>query len=345
MPPRGRSAAPLRAVVAAVAGFWVWFHVAPPRTVFLTSNSDPEVPYFLTSLALFKGRPYAYVDHPGATLALIGTAVLAPARPLFGDAEAFAMAALRRAGLFMLAVHALMLAGTVVCLSRLGALLPQRGARAGLEAAAVAASFFAVLPSAFTWPAYWSHNAAAFPLGTLLLAGAWGAARRDGRLRTRPALLLGAGAGTLTATQIYFAAWAVGLAALPFTLAGLARRPAREALRESALVAGGALAAFAAWTAPLLPVYPRFVAFVRDVITHQGIYGAGPAGFTTFGTWASNVARLAAAAPVLFAALAAAAGMLAAGLAAQRGRSGRAALRAMAAVLALQAALLLVLLG
>ncbi|HET8644917.1 MAG TPA: hypothetical protein VFO85_05480, partial [Vicinamibacteria bacterium] len=244
---RAAGPAALVAVMSAVAGFWAWFHWAPPGTAFLTVNPDPEVPYLLTSLAVFKGQPYAFVQHPGAPLALVGTALLAPLRP-FGGARDFVLSVLGRPGVFMLAVHALLLAATLLCMWRMARQAPPGGA----QRVVLAAAFFSFLPGAFFWPAFWTHDAVAFPLGTLLLAAAWESVKRGRPPSARRALLLGAGAGTMTASGLSFAVWAVGLVLLPVVLAACARRRPLQALARALLVAGGAVLAFALWTLPLL---------------------------------------------------------------------------------------------
>src|SRR5207247_8453768 len=170
---------PAVVALAAVAGFSVYFHVAPPRTVFCTFNVDPEAAYLLTSLAVFKGQPYVYVEHPGLPLALAGSVLLAPARLFFGTGEEFALAVLRHPDAFFVLAHALLVVGTLLSMWSLARwAVPRRHDAQGWLAGGVAASFFAVTPDAFFWPVYWSHNAPALPLGTPLLLAELLASRR-----------------------------------------------------------------------------------------------------------------------------------------------------------------------
>src|SRR5688500_20285374 len=46
---------------------------------------DPEMAYFLNSLAPFKGAPYFYTDHPGTPVEMIGTILLGTAYVSFTD--------------------------------------------------------------------------------------------------------------------------------------------------------------------------------------------------------------------------------------------------------------------
>src|SRR5512143_2465571 len=42
---------------------------------------DPEFAYLMNSLEVFKGEPYAYVDHPGTPLEVIGSVIYASTYP------------------------------------------------------------------------------------------------------------------------------------------------------------------------------------------------------------------------------------------------------------------------
>lgn len=338
---RALRAAPTLALLAALSAFWLLFHLAAPGTRFRAWNVDPELTYLFAALAALRGAPYAYVEHPGMPLTLTGAALLRVARALGawpGDAGS---AVLARPEPFFVGVHALLGLGCLLCV-----VLVARGARLGpgpgaaVLAAACAASFFAVQPHAFFWTVYWSHNALAFPLGAALLA-LMGRAVREGALPSAPAsLLLGLGAGTLAASQLYFAAWVAGAAALPLAVALLGGQAWRRAAAAAAAALAGGLLAFAAWTLPMRASYPRLIGFVRALVTHQGLYGAGPAGVVSASGWAVNLMGLLASAPALFALLALLGALVAAGWA----RAGAGA-RALALVLLMQAGLLLLAFG
>jgi hypothetical protein len=99
-------------------------------------------------------------------------------------------------------------------------------------------------------------------------------------------------------------------------------------------------------TLPAARQLPRFLSFVRNIATHQGIYGHGPAGFTSASLWTTNARYILGVAPWLFVAAAAAFALLIALLAIRRPRGRReAGLWALAAGVALQFAILFALFG
>jgi hypothetical protein len=177
----------------------------------------------------------------------------------------------------------------------------------------------------------------AFPLGTVLVLGSLVALRRGRPLPPRTAWIVGLGAGVLTATQLYFATWAVGLAAASAAL-GLMRPVHRRRAFGAALTLLAATAlGFVVCTVAMIPGYPRFLAWVHDLATHQGIYGKGPAGFTSWKSWTANLAWLWGGAPGVFIASGAVFAMLLAALVARRLRWRRdAGLWAAAAGLSVQ---------
>jgi hypothetical protein len=65
-------------IIFLLAGFWLY----ASASILLTGpqpsyrDYDPEMAYFLSSLAPFKGAPYFYTDHPGTPIEMIGTMLL-----------------------------------------------------------------------------------------------------------------------------------------------------------------------------------------------------------------------------------------------------------------------------
>jgi hypothetical protein len=290
------------ALVFSIVGFWLYFHAAPPGTAFSLFNADPEMAYFVSSLAVFKGQPYVWVHHPGTPLAALGTVLLALTYPFhWSSPDGFVAGAVRHPQVFVLLTHVVLVLANVACVLALGwKALPVRHWSDAVLAAAVPASFFAFLPQAFFTTFYWSHNAMAFPVGTMLLLGLLVALRRGRPLPARTAWALGLGAGALAATQLYFVTWAAGLAAASAALALMRPAHGRRALGRALSVLAAATVGFAISTAPMIPAYPRFFAWLRELVTHQGAYGQGPAGFASWTSWKTNIAWLCAGSPALF---------------------------------------------
>ena len=338
-------AALVTAVAASLVAFWTYFHVAPPGTALHLVHPDPETAYLVSSLAVFKGHPYVYVQHPGTPLQVLGSMLLALTYPFRAPApEGFVVASLQHAGAFMVLAHLLLLLANVACMVALGfkALSVRRGSDA-LMAAAVAASFFAFLPRSFTTAFFWSHNAVAFPAGTTLWLVALLALRRGRPLTTRTALGLGLGVGALAATQLYFATWAAGLALAAAMVASRSGAAARTALRAPAILLAAAAAGFVVSVLPMLPSRALFFQWLGFLASHQGLYGRGPRGFLSWQSWSGNIASLYGWAPALFVATGLVFAML---LATRRSRGRRrAALWAVAAGSSLQWLLTLALFG
>jgi hypothetical protein len=283
-----------------VAAFWATVHLARPGTMHRAFSADPEMAYFLDALAPFTGSGYAFVVHPGTPLLVLGTLAAAAAHPfLLGDPPALVAANLRGPSRFMTIAHALLLAGALATIAVLARLGPRRRSTDALLAAALPASFYAAFPQSFFTTAYWSHNSFAFA-GTLLLAGLFMMLRGPGP-SPRALAALGLGAGVLAAVQLYFAAWAVGMAAAA-ALAAAPRGP-RAALAAAGRVALCAALGFLVATLPMVPRYPAFLRFVGALVKHRGLYGTGPAGVATAALWLENARGVAAQAPVLFVAV------------------------------------------
>src|SRR5687768_15384918 len=150
-------------------------------------HADPEIAYFVSSLAVFEGQPYLLVQHPGTPLLVLGTAIFGI---LFlfvgGPAPAFVARLVLQPVLFFLPAHLLLVTANIACAIAWGVkALPVRRPVDALLAAAVPASFFALLPQSFTWTFYWTHNAFAFPAGGLILLFLLRALRRGRPPTTR----------------------------------------------------------------------------------------------------------------------------------------------------------------
>jgi len=282
-------------VPALVVGYFVYVHWLEPEP-FYTLRYDPEMAYLMNSLAIFKGQPYDYIDHPGTPLEVVGTIAIAVTRPLLDRVSPGPLytATFRKPELVLTTLHALLLAGTlaaVILLLRVP--IHQGGWRAWLTWTAAAALFFAAFPtSAFSTLNFWSHNSVPFAGGTLLLVIVLRRMYRTPPVRPSEMALYGAGAGVLTAVQLYFGTWIVGLG-LAFGLYGwLTRGGWRRAVVGPAAVILGSMAGFLVATQAVLHRYTDLFRWVTRLVLSQGQYGSGPSGITSWGVFRSNVADL-----------------------------------------------------
>ena len=283
--------------IGAAAGvllYWVYVNVMSPLPSY-TPRYDPEMPYMMNSLAVFKSQAYTYVDHPGTPLEVIGSFVLVAQKVVLGiPSDQLIQFTLENPRVFLLWVHGLLALGsaaTVFLLVTAG--FPVRRGADLFPALAAAFIFVAVhSPPALASLSFWSHNSFNFPAGTLLLAIVLVRLRRGDDLSRWETLLFGLLAGGLAAVQLYFATWAVGLSVMLGLNKGLTRRSPLLGLSVALEVGASAVGGFFLATQPIIHRYREFVWWVRGLILHQGNYAQGPRGFTSLGLLGEHLLRL-----------------------------------------------------
>ena len=262
---------------------------------FYNLKYDPEMQYFMNSLALFKGVPYTYIDHPGTPVEILGSLLLALTRPWTRSAGVlFIPYHIAHPQTFLALGHAALTLASVACVVLLARkAVPEGGPRGILASAAAAVCFFAAYPTAsFGTLTLWSHNSFAFSFGTLLLA--WLVIRLRGETAVTPAAgaVVGAMAGLLTAVQLYFLAWGFGVLAALGLHAWLRGEGWRAAAAKVAAAGLGLGAGFFVGFAPVMFRFREFYLWVDRLMFHQGRYGTGPEGPTTPLRWIDNLRRL-----------------------------------------------------
>jgi len=272
----------------AIAAWWLYTQVIAPLPFYV--NADPEIPYLMSSLSVFKGEPYTFIDHPGTPVEIIGSAILGTTYPFqeSGDAS-FTLTHILHPETFLLIARTflvLMSMGTMVLLARYT--VPGSHWTDGLAAVAVAVLFFAIHPKGFESIVLWSHNSFSFPGGTLLGLGIYYLIiyRRGGT--TTQITLLGFFLGVLSAVQLYFLTWIVAAIVTMGAYKVLSDQEWKRALISSIQVSVSALGGFFFATLPIINRYPDFLSWIIRVGTHQGRHGSGPPGFLSLETAAAN---------------------------------------------------------
>lgn len=275
----------------ALVGYYVVVEWAVPLP-FYSMKYDPEMPYFANSLAFFKGAPYAYIDHPGTPVEVLGSLLLAPTRLWTRSIGVlFIPYHLQNPRVFLALGHAVLTLGSLITLLLLaGWSVRDRSVKGVLASCAVAMSFFAVHPPhsfrALTW---WSHNSFAFPLGTLLLFWLIFRLRKGGPVASATALAAGSAAGLLAAVQLYFAAWGIAVTAALGLYAWLRGEGWRAALGKAAASLVGIGLGFFVGFEPVLHRFRDFYLWVDRLLFRQSRYGTGPEGITSPGLWIDNL--------------------------------------------------------
>ncbi len=290
------------AMLIVLSGYWGYFHLSPQvspenRSAAVFSHrlqSDPEAPYALSSLSVFKGQDYVYVDHPGTPVQLIGTGIYALTYPYTALAgEDFFQFHLAHQWVFLVLARAFLLLTSLVCVWMLfHHALPLHTRSDYLAASAVAWSFYAFLPASLASLAYWSHNSFAFPFGTLLLLIMGATVQKRAHLTWSTFGMLGFAAGILTAIQIYFATWVIGLIVTAVSIAILEKHGLRRTVAAIVVPGLASLAGFGIATLPIIQHYGGFFRWIRALILHQGRYGSGASGVISGEALSSHISEV-----------------------------------------------------
>ncbi len=276
---RWQSAVVLAVFLLPLLAYWIYaIWINPSHNYYVV---DTEFPYFLNSLAVFKGGSYTYADHPGTPVEEIGTAILAMQYVLRGQAPAaFIASEVGNPGSFLDVAHGVLILANLLCVI---AIFLAGGGRAGWQwaaaAAAVATMYFAIQPSALGDSGLWNHNSFSFPLGTALLAG-WFAYLRGSATGREPSkwhlILFGLGAGILAAVQIYLAAWLAGMMVTILVYYALRGRRWQQAAMAEGIIGVSGLAGFYAAVLPIGRKVSIFWNWAISILTNQSKYLAVP---------------------------------------------------------------------
>jgi len=261
---------------AALAYVWFLVHYIDPAPFYLFA--DPEMAYMMDSLGVFKGKLYDFYQHPGTSVELIGSFLLLLTYPFLS--HNFVNQHLYNPEIFMALARGVLTIGHIVTCT----LLARHAIRINhwtdaLFSVAVPASFYALS----TWLGVrgvilWDHNSFTLPAGSALLLAMLVTFRSGHQVRRRRIVALGFGMGVLTATQLYFMTWILGLIV---TIGGfhLLHRHSWVQAVQSALYAGLAgISGFVLVTLPIINHYGNLFDWIKRLILHQGMYGLGEPG-------------------------------------------------------------------
>ena len=242
-------------------------------------NADPAAVYFLDSLSIFAGRSYAYVDHPGTPIQLLGSFFLALTYPFLGGQDAFINFHLARPGAFFLMTNLFLLGINLVCafVFYKTAITILKHDRL-LGGVAIALTYFALHPYSFPSLTLWSHNSLNFPFGTLWLIWLFVELRKEQEVPPFKLILMGMAAGILSMAQMYFTAWLVTGIFTIFVFSLRLNRSLRTAISSGMYMLAGGITGIIAMLVPIYKELPRFLSWLTRIITHQGLYGSGEEG-------------------------------------------------------------------
>lgn len=291
-------------------GYFIYAQFAAPAPFY--NNYDPEMAYFMSSLSFLGGHPIVYTDHPGTPVEMLGALILAATGLYTWVTRAdFFFFHLSHPEVFLSLARGVLASASAACSFWLVKYAVKGDHWSDVFASfCVAISFYAFHPNSFDTLNLWSHNSFNFPFGSLYLLGLLILVRSGRLFEKKWLVLLGLGAGVLTASQLYFLTWAVGgLAVILFT--GILQRMRFLSLAHwASLYLGAVLAGFGVSLLPITQQLPRFWNWVSGLIFHQGRYGIGAEGVISGSAFLQSLSGLWAGLPGIFIVLASLTGLL-----------------------------------
>ncbi len=289
-----------------LAGFWLY----APASIILKGpqpsyrHYDPEMAYFMNSLAPFKGAPYFYTDHPGTPVEILGTMLLGIPYVFFTDHANFRSTYLENPEYFLNLAH-----GFITLLSVLCAVYFFRTVLGTLRkpnvylALSLALLFYGLHPYSFRTLTVWSHTSFNFPLGAGYLILLFTVAHdAQGQISHRLAVGLGLALGVMIAVMINFVPWLVTTLVFIFLSNTLRvkRNPWKKSLITGSILVLSCAAGFLVSILPSIHRMPYFFGFIYNLLGHQSLYGTGPQGITSISLLWSNLQDLVTAVPLVF---------------------------------------------
>ena len=291
-------------IIFLLAGFWLYLSIILKGSQPHYRDYDPEMAYFMSSLAPFKGAPYFYTDHPGTPVEILGTMLLGTAYVFFTDHANFISTYLENPEYFLNVAH-----GFITLLSALCAIYFFLTGLRTLQkpnvylALSLALLFYGLHPNSFKTLTVWSHTSFNFPLGAGYLILLFTVAHdAKGQISNRLAAGLGLALGVMIAVMINFAPWLVTTLLFIFlsNTLGVKRIPWKKSLITGSIVVLSCAAGFLVSILPSIYRMPYFFGFIYNLFTHQSRYGTGPEGITSLSLLWNNLQDLVRIAPLVF---------------------------------------------
>jgi hypothetical protein len=291
-------------IIFLLAGYWLYASASillkGPQLYY--RDYDPEMAYFLNSLAPFKGEPYFYTDHPGTPVEMIGTMLLGTTYVFFTDHANFISYYLENPAYFLNVAH-----GFITLLSILCAIYFFLTALHTLQkpnvylALSLALLFYGLHPNSFKTLTVWSHTSFNFPLGAGYLILLFTIAQDTrGQISHRLAAGLGLALGIMIAVMVNFVPWFVTTLLFIFLSNYIKRIPWKKSLITGSILVLSCAAGFLVSILPSIHRMPYFFGFIYNLFTHQGRYGTGPEGIPSISLLWSNLYDMFTIAPLVF---------------------------------------------
>jgi hypothetical protein len=289
-------------IIFLLAGFWLYSSIILKGPQPYYGDYDPQMAYFMNSLAPFKGAPFFYTDHPGTPVEMIGTMLLGITYVFFTNHANFINTYLENPEYFLNLAH-----GFITLLSVLCAIYFFRTVLTTLRksnvylALSLALLFYGLHPYSFKTLTVWSHTSFNFPLGAGYLILLYTVAQdAQGQISNRLAAGLGLALGVMIAVMINFVPWLVTTLIFIILSNCMKKIPWKKSLITGSIVLLACAAGFLVSILPSIHRMPYFFGFIYNLFTHQLRYGTGPEGIPSLSLLWSNLQDMVATAPLVF---------------------------------------------
>ena len=291
-------------IILLLAGFWLY----ASASIILKGlqptyrDYDPQMAYFMNSLAPFKGAPFFYTDHPGTPVEMIGTMLLGITYVFFPKHTNFIVYHLENPEYFLNLAHGLITLLSVLCaiyffLTVLGTLQKPNVCLA----LSLALLFYGLHPYSFKTLTVWSHTSFNYPLGTGYLILLFTVVHHtQGQISNRLAAGLGLALGVMIAVMINFIPWLVITLVFIFLSSGMKRIAWKKSLITGSILVLSCATGFLVSILPSIHRMPYFFGFIYNLYSHQLLYGTGPEGIPSISLLWSNLRDMVTFAPLVF---------------------------------------------
>ena len=289
-------------IIVLLAGFWLYVSIILKGPQPYYRDYDPEMAYFMNSLAPFKGASYFYTDHPGTPVEIIGTMLLGTTYVFSTDHASFISNHLENPEYFLNLAHGFITLLSVLCaiyffLTVLGTLQKPNV----YLALSLALLFYGLHPNSFKTLTIWSHASFNFPLGAGYLILLFTVADcTQGQISNRLAAGLGLALGIMVAVMINFVPWFVTTLVYIFLSNSIKKISWKKGLITGSIIVLSCAAGFLVSILPSIHRMPYFFGFIYKLFTHQLLYGTGPEGIPSISLLWSNLHDMVTAAPMVF---------------------------------------------
>ena len=153
-------------IIFLLAGVWLYLSIILIGPQPYYRDYDPQMAYFMNSLAPFKGASFFYTDHPGTPVEIIGTMLLGITYAFFTNHANFIGYHLENPELFLNLAHGFITLLSVLCAIYFFLTVLNTWQKPNVYLAlSPALIFYGLHPYSFKTLTVWSHTSFNFPLG------------------------------------------------------------------------------------------------------------------------------------------------------------------------------------